>query len=168
MKEETKLTLDNLMDKYQQKLAEAKKKQENIRSGEDVLLSAFKQLRKEVIRPVMEDFGNKLKARGHEYQITEEEESLDREGKLRDASITMHIFSAGIDRSAYSQENTPSISFIVSRHNQKVWVHGSNILPNRGGSAGVRGGDLNIEEVTSDLVEQEILGVLKEIFAPRY
>ena len=168
MKEETKLTLDKLMDKYQQKLAAAKMNQEKIRSEEDVLQSAFKQLEKEVIRPVMEDFGKQLKARGHEYQITEEEESLDREGKLRDASITMHIFPAGINRSAFRQENTPSISFIASRNKKKVLVHASNILPNRGGSAGARGGDLMVEEVTSDLVEQEILGVLNDIFAPRY
>ncbi len=168
MKKETKLTLDNLMNKYQQKLAEAKEEKEKVRSAEDVFLSAFKRLRKEVIRPVMEDFGKQLKARSHEYQITEEEESLDREGRIFDARITMFIFPVDIDRSAYRSGNTPSISFIASGHKKKIGVHASNILPTRGGSAGPRGSELDLEEVTDDLVEQEILKVLKEIFGPRY
>jgi hypothetical protein len=166
MKKETKSQLDVLMDKYGQRLEEAKKRQEQIKSEEDVFLSEFKRLRKEVIFPEMEDIGNHLKVRGHDYRIAEEEESLDSEGRTRDAKITINIFPAGVDRSAYRPEDTPSISFIATRYEKKIWVHGSNMMPNRGGSAGSRG-KFNVEEITSDIVEREVLKVLKEIYDPK-
>ncbi len=165
MKKENKSQLDVLMDKYEQRLEEAKKRQEQIKSEDDVFLSEFRRLRKEVIYPRMEDIGNQLKARGHDYQISDEEESVDLGGRTRDARITMNIFPAGVDRSAYRPENTPSISFIATRYKKNIWVHGSNMMPNRGGSAGSRG-EFNAEEITSDMVEGEVLGVLKEIFDP--
>ena len=155
------------MDKYEQRLEEAKKRQEQIKSEEDVFLSEFTRLRKEVIHPRMEDIGNPLKERGHDYRISEEEESVDLEGRTRDARITMNIFPAGVDRSAYRPENTPSISFVATRYKKKIWAHSSNIMPNRGGSAGPRG-EFNAEEITSDVVEREVLGVLKEIFDPKW
>lgn len=166
MKKETKSQLDVLMDKYEQMLEEAKKRQEQIKSEEDVFLGEFKRLRKEVIFPEMEDIGNHLKASGHDYRIAEEKESHDLEGRTRDARITMNIFPAGVDRSVYRPENTPSISFNATRYNKKIWVYGSNMMPNRGGSAGSRG-EFKAEEITSDIVEREILKVLKEIFDPK-
>ena len=136
MKKRIKSHLDALMDKYGQRLEQTKREQEQIKVEEDAFLSEFKRLRKETIFPVMEDIGNQLKTRGHDYRISEEEETIDLEGRTRDAKITMNIFPAGVNRSAYRSENTPSISFIATRYKKKIWVHGSNIMPNRGGSAG--------------------------------
>ena len=165
MKKEVKSQLDVLIDKYGQRLAEAKKRQEQTKVEEDVFLTEFKRLRKKVIHPVMKDIGNRLKKRGHEYRISEQEESVDSEGRTRNAKITMSIFPKGVDRSAYGPENTPSISFIATRDKKKIWVHGSSIMPTRGGTAGSRG-EFNAAEITTDAVEGEVLGVLKEILDP--
>lgn len=167
MKKETKSQLDVLMDKYGQRLEEGKKRQEQIKTEEDAFLSEFERLRKEVIRPVMEDIGNQLKARDHDYLISEKEEAVDLEGRTQDAKITMNILPAGVDRSVYRPESTPSVSFIATRYKRKIWVHGSNMMPNRGGSAGSRG-EFNAEEINSDVVEKEVFGVLKEIFNPKW
>jgi hypothetical protein len=165
MKKEAKSQLDFLMDKYGQRLAEAKKRQEQIKVEENIFLTEFKHLRKKVIHPVMKNIGNRLKKHGHEYQISEQEESVDLAGRARNAKITMSIFPAGVDRSAYRPENTPSISFIAARYKKKIWVHGSSLVPSGGGTAGSRG-EFNVAEITSDAVEREVLGVLKEIFDP--
>ena len=165
MKKEVKSQLDVLIDKYGQRLAEAKKRQEQTKVEEDVFLTEFKRLRKKVIHPVMKDIGNRLKKRGHEYRISEQEESVDSEGRTRNAKITMSIFPKGVDRSAYGPENTPSISFIATRDKKKIWVHGSSIMPARGGTSGSRG-EFNAAEITTDAVEGEVLGVLKEILDP--
>ncbi len=165
MKKEVKSQLDVLMDKYGQGLAEAKKRQEQIKVEKDVFLTEFKQLRKKVIRPVMKNIGRQLKKRGHEYRISEQEESFDSGGRTRNAKITMIIFPKGVDRSAYRPENTPSISFIATRDKKKIWVHGSSMMPTRSGTAGSRG-EFNAAEITSDVVGREVLGILKEIFDP--
>ena len=165
MKKEAKSQLHVLMDKYGQRLAEGKKRLEQIKVEEDVFLTKFKRLRKKVIHPVMKDIGNQLKKRGHEYRISEQEESIDSEGRTRNAKITMSIFPKGLDQSAYRPENTPSISFIATRDKKKIWVHGSSRMPSGGGTAGSRG-KFNAAEITSGIVEREVLGVLKEIFDP--
>jgi hypothetical protein len=41
------------------------------------------------------------------------------------------------------------------------------MMPNRGGSAGPRG-EFTAEEIDSALVEREVLGVLEEIFDPKW
>ena len=167
MNKEAKSRLDGLMDKYEQRLAATKTKQEQIKSEEETFLSEFKRLREEVIRTTMEEVGIHLKARGHDYQISEAEESVDAEGRTQDAEIIFSIFPAGIDRSLYRPENTPSISFTAPRYKKKISVHGSNMLPNRGGSAGPRG-EFKAEEIDGALVEREVLGVLEEIFDPKW
>ena len=167
MKKETKSQVDILMDKYKRRLTEAKKKQEQIKSEEDAFLKGFKRLRKEIIRPVMEDIGNHLKTQGHDYRISEEEESVDSEGRTRDAKITMSIFPAGVERAAYTTENTPSVSFFATRYKKKIWAHRSNMMPGRGGRAGGCG-EFNSEAMTSDVVEREVLRVLREIFEPEW
>jgi len=98
VKKETKSQLDALMDKYGQKLAEAKKRQKQIRAEEDLFLTEFKRLRRKVIHPTMKNIGNQLKKRGHEYRISEQEESVGSEGKMRNAKITMSIFPTRVDR----------------------------------------------------------------------
>jgi hypothetical protein len=61
MNKEAKSRLDGLMDKYEQRLAETKTKQEQIKSEEETFLSEFKRLREEVIRTTMEEVGIHLK-----------------------------------------------------------------------------------------------------------
>jgi len=167
MKKEVKSHLDALMDKYEQRLKEAKNKQEQIKSEEEAFLREFKRLREEVIRTSMEEIGNQLKTRGHDYRILETEESVDGEGKVINAEITMNIFPSGIDRSLYTPQNTPSITFTAPRYKKRICVEGSNIMPKREGAAGPRS-EFKAEETNSALVEREVLGVLEEIFDPKW
>jgi hypothetical protein len=163
MKEETKSQLDILMNKYKKKLTEPENKKEQQMSGEDIFLSEFRRLRKEVIRPAMEDIGNQLKSHGHDFEVLEEEESVDHEGRTQDANIIMRIFPAGNDKSIYRHEGTPGISFHAAKYKMKIWIHTSTVLPKRGGQAGSRG-EFKPEEINTDLVEQKTLALLKEIF----
>jgi hypothetical protein len=167
MNKKAKSQLDTLMDKYEQRLAEAKNRQEQIKSEEEAFLSEFKRLREEVILPTMEEVGNQLKARKHDYRILETEESVDGEGRVINAEITMNIFPSGIDRSLYTPQNTPSITFTAPRYKKRICVDGSNIMPKREGAAGPRS-EFKAEEINSALVEREVLGVLEEIFDPKW
>ena len=166
MKKETKSELNILMNKYGQRLAEAKRRQKKVKAGKDIFLTEFKRLRKKVIGPAMKSIGNQLKKRGHEYWISEQEESVDSEGNRRNAKITMNIFPTSAHRSTYRPENTPSISFIATRDKKKIWIYGSSRMPTGEGTAGSRG-EFSMEQITRDTVEREALGILKEIFDPQ-
>jgi hypothetical protein len=130
---------------------------------EDAFLKEFERLQKDTIRPVMEDIGNQLKTRGHEYWISESEESLNSEGRVLDARISMSIFPSGFDNAKYRAESFPSVSFMAAKYRRKVWIHGSTMMPGRGGHGGSID-EFNAEEITSSVVEEKILEVLKEIF----
>jgi len=163
MKKETKSRLGALMNKYDQRLKEAKEVKRQREAGGDVFLKEFERLQKEIIRPVMEDIGNELKTRGHKYRISEKEESSDSEGRVLDARISMSIFPSGINSSAYGSESFPSISFIATKWKRKIWVHENTMVPGRGGHGGSIG-EFDSEEITGSIVEEKILEVLKKIF----
>jgi len=168
MKKRVTLQLDALMGKYKQELAETKTRQAQTKTEEDIFLNEFKLLRREIIRPVMEDIGNELRTRGHEYGISEAEELVHPKSGTQHANITMKIIPAGFDWSAYTSfQQTPSISFFALKHDKKICVWGSNMMPGRGriGSAGPRG-EFSVKEITNDVIEQEVLRVLEEIFNP--
>lgn len=167
MNKEAKSRLDTLMDNYEKRLAEAKSRQKQAKSEEEAFLSEFKRLREEVIYTTMEEIGNQLKIRGHDYKISEGEESVDGEGKVINAEIAMNIFPSGVDRSLYTPQNTPSITFTAPRYKKRICVEGSNIMPKREGAAGPRS-EFKAEEMNRALVEREILGVLEEIFDPKW
>ena len=166
MKKETKSELNILMKKYGQRLAEAKRRQKKVKAGKDIFLTEFKRLRKKVIHPVMKSIGNQLKKRGHEYWISEQEESVDSEGNRRNAKINMSIFPTSAHPSTYRPDNTPSISFIATKDKKKIWIYGRSTVPTGEGTAGSRG-EFSIEQITRDTVEREALGILKGIFDPQ-
>lgn len=159
--------LDAILETYDRKLKEKKEGIEKTKKEEETFLKEFKKTRSQVIRPVMEEMGRRLKERGHNYRIKEEEETQDSEGRTKDARITMDIYPSELDPVEYILEpgSTPTISFSAIRYKKKVAIYGSNIMPYRGGTGGPRG-EFDISQINSDFVTQEILKMLQEIFSP--
>jgi len=108
----------------------------------------------------MEDIGNQLKARGHNFEISE----VGDERSKRDAKITMSITIGGVPSSVYTPENTVLVSFSHTGHTT-ISIHASTPFQHRSGFAGPRG-NYAISEITTDLVEKKILEVLEEVFSP--
>jgi hypothetical protein len=152
MKEETRTQLDELMTNYEQRLIEIEKSQEQKQIEEKHFLQKFTELKKTVIKPAMKDIGDYLTSCNHGYHLHEQEEK-----------ITMEIFQAGIDRSRYTAYDTPSISFDVDKETMKICIHTCTYIPGKSGQSGLQGKGYAIEHITSVLVEQAILDVLKEI-----
>ncbi len=161
MKKENESQLESIMQKFEQKLAKSKDVHEQRQSEEDAFYVEFRRVRANVIRPAMEDVGNQLKARGHNFEISE----LDDERRKRDAKITMSITLGGVPSSAYTPENTVLVSFAHTGHTS-VSIQASTPSQHRSGFAGPRG-NYAASEITTDLVEKKILEVLEEVFSPR-
>lgn len=170
MEKETKRKLDDLMDRYEQALKRGTQIREKQEKEDDGFLAQFEQIRKSVIRPVMEDMGNALKTRGHDYDVSEADrfsESTGVGGRINLAcKISMEIFSAGIDRVSYTSANTPLISFTASSSKKRVLIHASNMTPGREGRSGPHG-ELDMKEITREKVEVMILELIGEILDPK-
>jgi hypothetical protein len=138
MKKETKSKLDILTAKYKKKIEEENRIRVEKKIEEDIFLSEF-------------------------FEVLEEEESVDHEGRTQDAKIIMNVFPAGIDRSLFRHKATPRISFHATKYKMEIWIYTSTIMPKRGGQAG-SGGEFKLEEINTDLVEQKALELLTEIF----
>ena len=160
MKEENESHLQSIMQKFEQKLAKSKDAKERQQSEEDAFYLEFKRVRTGVIRPAMEDIGNKLKTMGHAVEISE----VGDERSKRDVKITLRVTIGGVPSSAYIPENTVSVSFSHTGHTT-VSIQASTPSQHRSEFAGSRGNHA-LSEITADLVEKKILEVLEEVFSP--
>lgn len=160
MKEENESHLHSIMQKFEQKLAKSKDAKDRQQTEADAFYLEFKRVRIEVIRPAMEDIGNKLKAMGHNVEIAE----IGDERSKRDAKITLRVMMGGVPSSAYIPENTALVSFCHTGHTT-VSIQASTPSQHRSDFAGPRG-NYALSEITTDLVEKKILEVLEEIFSP--
>ena len=162
MSEEAKAALDRLLDDYDKKLQERQKMEGKKQTEEEAFAQAFKKLSSSVILPIMEKMGLHLKMRGHDYRVYEEDETVDAEGRTRDACIYINIYPAGIERSKFGSTNTPSVKFSATKSNRLVCIYMNKIMPDRGGSWGPNE-TFDTANITSALVERKILELLREI-----
>jgi hypothetical protein len=133
---------------------------------EDSLLKKFIQLRNNTIRPIMESVGEYLKAQGHDYHIHEEEELHCSGNNVRLAGITLKIFPADaryLRCSDYGFGNTPSLSFFAHRAEQKIMMYSCSKVPGVEDSSGIKVKGYGNNQITRDVVEREIIRILKNI-----
>lgn len=161
MNAEDKARLDAIMSSFEQKLAKSKDARSQRQSEEDAGYAEFKRVQRDVIRPAMEDMANELKARGHDSQISE----VGDERSQRDVRITMTFTIGGASATAFSPENTVSVSFSRTG-STTVTIQATTSIKNRSGLAGQRG-NYAASDITTDMVQKKILEVLQEVFTPR-
>jgi hypothetical protein len=160
MNKEDKARLDTIMTSFKETLAKSKDAQEQRQSAEDVGYGEFNRVRSETIRPAMEEIGQELKAGGHAYQIIEVGDGRNQ----RDARITLAVTIIGIPMSADRRDNTVSVSFyrtgaatVTIQAETKIRKRTNNVAGQRGNYAA--------SEITTDLVQKEILKVLEAVFS---
>jgi len=162
MKDEVKNELNSLINGYEERKAKQVKKFEAQKREEDKFLQEFYLIRKKIIKPAMIEIGELLKSRGRNYQIDEQNEMIDHEVKTKDARINIYFLIH--EKGDISQLlEYPFVSFIADRRKKKILTHENTIRPNRGGHSGGTG-SYPLSQITTDLVHQKIMNVLKELF----
>lgn len=166
MNQETRYQLNPLVMEGVQNAEKTKERKEQSKFEKDSFLEEFEGLRKDVIRPVMEDIGNHLQSHGHDYCIYEQEE-LEYPGSfLRHAGITIKIFPVSVRYASYSDYvfgNTPSVSFFADSSAMMIWVYCCNKVPGENGNSGIIIKRYKSNQIGKNLVKEEVTGVLKEI-----
>jgi hypothetical protein len=103
-----------------------------------------------------------LKRSGHDYEIIENSDGLQPDGKTLNAAIVLAIFPEGVrptDPRNPDQSGWPHIAFFVNPNKNTIFVHESAMMPNIGGPAGTAG-EYTLDEITADIVQKHIVSVL--------
>jgi hypothetical protein len=88
--------LTRMLDQYDARLRVELAREQQGKDDDAQFLAGFAALRREVVRPVLEEAGALLAQRGHGFSIVEEEFAADAGGKVREARISFHIVPAGM------------------------------------------------------------------------
>ena len=165
MKEAYRRELDDLMKARNQRSEESRKQLDAARSQKEIFLGKFDKLAQDVIRPIMEDMGQCLREHDNNFRIEETSKQMIDQIGLEKAhpNIEMTIIPKGTPPDQYKPPNIPHISFNANEYTEKIQIIGGNIKPGGGGKAGPRG-EFDIAEITSGVVEEEIMKLLREIF----
>jgi hypothetical protein len=124
-------------------------------------LERFAALRREVVLPVFEQAGAMLAERGHGVEIDEEEFTVDAEGKVREAGISLHIAPAGMAAQLHAGDHDRSLSITTRHYNKTVWISAGRPLDS-GGIAGAKGA-YALERVDRQLVEEQVVRLVATV-----
>lgn len=166
MKPESKSQIDTIMATYEAMLAKHADENEKRLREEEKFLADFQKLRKEVIRPVMEEIGNEIRKSKHNYKITENERSGGSQWGETYPSIGLTIMPKNYKEIDFSSPtySSPHVFFYAQIFSRQIAVATSDIMPHRGGSSGPSG-EYSIGQINRDLIEDYIMKTLKRIFA---
>jgi len=161
MDETTNKRLNDILDSYDAKREAAQHEAERSKTEHQQFLESFAKKASETIRPAMQDLAEQLKARGHEFEITEQQERADSDDHTQDAGITLTIYPTGQRPSYPNQRACPHVAFMTNSYKNSVYVRESTMMPGRGGRSGSTK-EYDLDQITPKVVYEHILKVLAE------
>lgn len=151
MKKEIQTELDHLLEARHLKSTDEGKVKTDVEKTQNEFLEKFNKVKRDVIRPAMIEIGEKVRAKGIEYQIVEDATKTTA-GEPVSGSVAIEFkiesrpcFGVGCNKRTYD------LGFFYSPASQ-FYVHQS-----RGPES-----SLKLVEMTPDLIQKKIVLVLKE------
>jgi hypothetical protein len=160
MKDSTKEQLRAIFDRYSEKKRGDQSEQQKAKSERLEFLEEFDRTIKETIRPSLRELSDLIKSKGHGCEITQRSESHDAQGCIQSARVQMEILPDGFRAPAGER---PTISFVADSCRKEVWTHVNTAMPGREGCSGQHN-VYTLDEITRDVVEEEVIGVLTKCF----
>ncbi len=132
------------------------------RAAQTAFPERYAALRRDTIRPIMQEFAEVCNERGHEATVRDTEESTTTEGGVLLAAITLRIVPKVLSsKAAATNKSYVEISFSANRGEQKIGVSSTNTMINSAGNVGKRG-EYTLDMVTADVIETHMLQTLRE------
>ena len=156
--------LNRMLDQYDVRLRAELAREKQGKDNDAQFLASFAALRREVVRPVLEEAGALLAQRGHGFSIVEEEFAADAGGKVREARISFHIVPAGMATPLHAGDHEHSLSITTRHYNKTVWISAGKSLE-AGGVAGSKGAHA-LARVDRALIEAEMVKFVGAVMAP--
>jgi len=160
MLENTKNEIEKIMNLYKDDLSGLTEKRKAEKEAQQKFIDEFDKLKSEIIWPVIVEVGNYLTEYGHDYHISEEKEYIDATAVYHPASIAFNIYPSVLSDDFKKPESAPYIIFIANPYQKKINITVSTMIPGEGGFVGSHG-DFDFNQLSKELVETEIVNVLK-------
>lgn len=156
MQESNRSKLDEILSRHDRRMAENAQKEIADARAKEEYVRAFLEKCMSVIRPAMMEIGDVLKAKGHDYKITD---NLTKRVEGTDLlKIDFQVLNSN-DRN-YSAIEIPHISFIADRSARNVRVEETpkEAASSRDDRA------MPMDQMTTDIVQARILRVVDYAF----
>ena len=164
MADDMRAELTRMLDQYDERRRAELAREKKGRDDDAQFLASFAELRREVVRPVLEQAGALLAQRGHGFSIVEEEFAADAAGKVREARISFHIVPAGMATPLHQGTHEHSFSLTTRHYNKTVWISAGKAM-DAGGVAGSKGAHA-LARVDRPLIEAELVKFVGAVMAP--
>lgn len=155
-------SIETILEEYNRKQRAARLEMELKKAQREEFLGNFAGTIQQVVRPVMTEAAELLKRSGHDYEIIENADGLQPDGKTLNAAIVLSIYPNGerpTDPRNPDQSGWPHIAFFVNPNRNTIFVHESAMMPNVGGPAGTAG-EYALADITPEIVSKHIVSVL--------
>ncbi|CAE6879687.1 hypothetical protein [Paraburkholderia domus] len=157
--------LDAAMNAYDDRKVQARAAADQKRAEEDAFIAEFSNFRSITAHPVLEEIGNRLHQRGHEFQV-EMNDPVRGTGR-RPIGITLHVYPAGTDGRHATRSDHPQFTINGDPYSRKVKFHSVITYPGGGMQSGPEGTDYNLEELSADVLRTKAIAVIAKSFASR-
>jgi hypothetical protein len=145
--------LNNLLGRYDELVTRAEPPLPAVQARRESIAQSFDQLVRDTIRPAMQEIGDELARRGHDYEMV----------IAPGSHITMNLYPASLVRRAvYAAPCIPYVSFTIDASTAAVHVVQSTMTPNGRGCAEITD-TLPLDQVTRRYVETQICEVLGKV-----
>jgi hypothetical protein len=156
--ERNKAKLNSVLSKYDEHERQMDELATQERRAENKFLDNFSKLINETIYPIMDEIGREIKSKGHDYEIIPELKRKNDVDSVLDSRITMRIYRRGEKRSM----EPPHISFMTEMRTHLVYCWENNRI-NGSGTNGSKEERYIVEDITKNIVEEEIIDSLAKI-----
>lgn len=151
--DDPRFRLNNLLERYEELVTRAEPTLAEAQARRESIAESFDQLVRETIRPAMQEIGDELTRRGHDYEMV----------VAPGSHITMNLYPASlVQRAVYAAPCIPYVSFTIDASTAEVHVVQSTMTPNGRGCAEITD-TLALDQVTRRYVETQICEVLGKV-----
>ena len=145
--------LARLLDQYDERRRATLAREQTSKDESERFLARFAELRRGVVRPVFEQAGAMLTARGHVASITEHEFAVAEGGKASEASIALRVAPPGT-----KEESARTLSVSTRHYNKTVWINAGKPLEGAKGT-------YPLEQIDRPRIEEELVKFVGGVLA---
>lgn len=162
MNKETIHKLTSIFDEENSIQAQKENIFEQTRLKQENFLQAFQLLCDRIISPKMQEFKKILSQNGCSSFICSTNEDLTKNGFNSQCNIRLEVF-ADSSESPDGKDRFPHVMFIANKTYCNMIIHESTISPKRAGYARMKNCSYELEDITEEVIEMEILDSLEKI-----
>jgi hypothetical protein len=157
-----KAELDAIFSSHERATALIARQVEDKDQRERQFIARFEALRESLIKPVFQEVGELVKARGYDYRIESWDERRDESGRPEGPQVEIGFLTEP-EGYAASKGPYPRFTIIAEKYASRVRFKESTVTPGRTGRSG-EAGECTLEALTRDLLEERLVALLREVY----